>query len=114
MASRSSPLLKSAESHLERSRELIETARVHWTMLHRQIERSKLLLNESRRLLGESAPGAVWAPGTPCSLPEGSFCGHPAIVLDVVDGYATVSIMMLGALREILVPVDRLAPRDAD
>jgi hypothetical protein len=34
-------------------------------------------------------------------------------MLDVVDGYAAVSIMM-GALHEILVPVDRLAPRDAD
>jgi hypothetical protein len=43
----------------------------------------------------------------------GPLRGYPAVVLDVVDAYATVSIMM-GDLHESLVPVDRLAPRDAD
>ena len=61
-----------------------------------------------------AVPGAIWAPGMPCSLTEGPFRAYPAVVLDVVDGYATVSIMIFGAPREILVPVDRLALRDSD
>lgn len=54
-----------------------------------------------------------WAPGMPCSLRKGyAFEGLPAVVLDVHDNTALVSLMFLGHLREISVSTDSLEPRE--
>lgn len=66
---------------------------------------------ETRRV--PPAPSAAWQPGSPCSLATGAFRGHPAVVLRVgCAPTATVSLVMLGALRSMIVPIAHLVPRD--
>src|SRR5215469_41339 len=58
-------------------------------------------------------PGAEWAPGDACSLAAGVFKGQPAAVTAIEDEIAEVSVIMLGELRSVRVPVDCLIPRDS-
>src|SRR5215472_9403037 len=57
-------------------------------------------------------PGAEWAPGDACSLAAGVFKGQPAAVTAIEDEIAEVSVIMLGELRTVRVPVECLIPRD--
>jgi len=66
--------------------------------------------NELRRT--PTPAGAAWPPGTPCSLATGVFKGHPAVVDQVSGQNARITLMLLGALRSVYVPVECLAPRD--
>jgi len=59
-----------------------------------------------------AAPGAAWPPGAPCSLATGVFKGHPAVVSEVQGENARITLMLLGELRSVYVPVECLAPRD--
>jgi transcription antitermination factor NusG len=62
-----------------------------------------------------AAAGAAtpqWAPGAPCTLHDGAFAGHPAVVLAVSGRRAEVSILLFGALRQVQAPVDWLVSRD--
>ena len=52
-----------------------------------------------------------WRPGTPCSLATGPLAGMPAVVTHTTNETANIAVMMLGHLRNILVPLDALAPR---
>ena|SRR5215472_12603486 len=58
-------------------------------------------------------PGAEWAPGDACSLAAGVFKGQPAAVSAIEDEIAEVSVIMLGELRSVRVPVECLIPRDS-
>jgi len=57
-------------------------------------------------------PGAEWAPGDACSLAAGVFKGQPAAIIAIEDEIAEVSVIMLGELRTVRVPVECLVPRD--
>jgi transcriptional antiterminator RfaH len=56
-------------------------------------------------------PTASWAPGTPCSLAAGPFAGLPAVVISQHHDQAAITVMFLGHLRNVSVPLDALAPR---
>jgi hypothetical protein len=56
-------------------------------------------------------PDSVWAPGMPCSLTTGGFRDRPAVLVAIDGGVAIVALPMLGELRELTVPVDRLVLR---
>jgi len=62
----------------------------------------------SRRILG--TPEALHRPGAVCSPAVGVLAGHRAVVLRVTRSHATVALMLLGALREVTLPLDILAP----
>jgi len=53
---------------------------------------------------------AAWAPGAVCAPANGILAGHRAVVLRVTSTHATVALMLLGALREVTLPLDSLAP----
>jgi transcriptional antiterminator RfaH len=65
---------------------------------------------DARRLL--PAQNTQWAPGTPCRPATGIMAGIPGVVLNVQRETATVSLMFLGHLREISLPLDCLTNRD--
>ena len=58
------------------------------------------------------APSHHWKPGTPCSLAAGPLKGMPAVVTHVATETATITVMMLGHLRNVSVPLDCLRARD--
>ena len=58
-------------------------------------------------------PDSVWAPGMPCSFATGAFRDQPAVLVAIGGGVATVALPMLGELRELTVPIDRLVLRQA-
>jgi len=58
------------------------------------------------------APGAAWAVGTPCRLASGPFQSHPAVIVEVRGENARISLLLLGALRSVYVPVECLIPRE--
>ena len=57
------------------------------------------------------AQNAQWAPGAACRVANGIMAGHPAVVTAVAEDMALVSLMFLGQLREISLPLDCLSPR---
>ena len=65
---------------------------------------------DARRSL--PAQNAQWAPGSVVRVANGIMAGHPGVVTDVGATIARVAIMFLGHLREISLPLDRLATRD--
>lgn len=50
-------------------------------------------------------PDALWSPGRACGLSEGAFRGHGAVVVSVAGESAVVSVLMLGQLRDLCVPL---------
>ena len=60
------------------------------------------------------APGASWAPGTPCRLATGSLKDHEGVVLAVNRLTATVGLLLFGQMREVTVRLDCLIPRGSD
>jgi transcription antitermination factor NusG len=58
------------------------------------------------------APGAYWAPGTPCSPGNGVFTGHPAVVISVDRGKAIIAMLLFGELRQVSVDVNSLVARE--
>jgi transcription antitermination factor NusG len=58
---------------------------------------------------GDAVP---WAAGTPCSLAQGPFAGHPGVVLGVKRDTASLAVMVLGALRTVSAPLSALVPRE--
>jgi transcription antitermination factor NusG len=62
-----------------------------------------------------ATPGAAapqWAPGVPCTLGDGPFAGHPAMVLAVSGRRAQVSVLLFGALRTVSAATAALLPRE--
>jgi transcription antitermination factor NusG len=59
------------------------------------------------------APQSGWTPGAPCTLVAGPFGGHPAVILSVRRDKADLAVMIMGALRNVRVSLDALAPREA-
>jgi transcription antitermination factor NusG len=62
-----------------------------------------------------AAAGAAtpqWAPGAPCTLRDGAFAGHPAVVLAVSGRRAQVSVLLFGALRTVSAATAALLPRE--
>jgi transcription antitermination factor NusG len=55
----------------------------------------------------------LWAPGVPCSPGTGAFAGHPAVVLQVGVETALISLLVFGALREVMIRQDQLVEREA-
>jgi transcription antitermination factor NusG len=53
-----------------------------------------------------------WAPGVPCRLVAGAFEGHEGVVLQVGREMVLISLLVFGALREVLVQADSLAVRE--
>jgi len=51
-----------------------------------------------------------YRPGDACSVAHGAFAGHRGAVLRVTSQRAVVALMLLGALREVTLPLDSLAP----
>jgi transcriptional antiterminator RfaH len=59
------------------------------------------------------APGALWAPGMPCSPVAGTpFAGHPAVVISVERGKAIIAMLLFGELRQVSVDVSSLVARE--
>lgn len=63
------------------------------------------------RGLSDTRQGPQWLPGASVRLLMGN-PGIDGIVLQSDERMATISVVMLGALRNIIVPVDRLRLRD--
>jgi transcription antitermination factor NusG len=63
----------------------------------------------SRRTI--SPPGPAWRPGDPCETVLGGNQRVGGVVISVRRRKAVVAAVMLGALREITVPVESLRPR---
>ena len=59
-----------------------------------------------------SAPEDHWSVGQPCSLATGSLRGCDAVVTEVHGEHATISLIMLGHMRQVSVPVACLVARD--
>jgi transcription antitermination factor NusG len=57
------------------------------------------------------APHAPWKPGTPCSLVQGALAGYPSVILATHGDHARISVLLLGALRELEVPIAWLVER---
>ncbi len=53
-----------------------------------------------------------WLPGAAVRLSDGAFAGHDAAVLRVEREVAVVALVCFGAMREAIVALDILAPRD--
>lgn len=73
------------------------------------------VLQASEALRATPTPtSASWAPGMACSLRKGyAFEGLPAVVTAIEPGdVASVSIMFLGQLRNVSLPLDCLVGRD--
>lgn len=64
----------------------------------------------SRRTL--TPPGPLWRPGMPCRLVLGAFVGHDAVVVSVQRSTAVVVLPVFGQVREAIVGLPCLAPRD--
>ena len=58
------------------------------------------------------APDTPWRVGDACRLAHGAFSGQVGVVRMVVGELARLQLMMLGGLRDVVVNVDALAPRD--
>jgi transcriptional antiterminator RfaH len=58
------------------------------------------------------APGAYWAPGTPCSPGNGVFTGHPAVVVSVTGQRAIIAMLLFGELRQVSVDVNSLVAQE--
>ena len=56
-------------------------------------------------------PNSQWAPGSVVRVANGIMAGHPGVVTAVGEDMALVSLMFLGHLREISLPLDCLEPR---
>jgi transcriptional antiterminator RfaH len=55
---------------------------------------------------------ASWAPGMACSVRKGyALEGLPAVITHAATETANIAVMLFGHLRNILVPLDALAPR---
>lgn len=67
-------------------------------------------LEDARRHL--PAVNAQWAPGAVCRVATGIMAGFPGVVLSTGHDMALVSLMFLGQLREISLPVECLVARD--
>lgn len=63
----------------------------------------------SRRQIPEDA---AWRPGAPCTARHGALSGFPSVVVAVDGPEARISVMIFGALRDVLVPTHCLASRD--
>lgn len=59
-----------------------------------------------------TTPEALHRPGSACRLAHGPCRGADAVVVSVGPNMAMVSLLMLGALRTVAVPVDWLEARD--
>lgn len=59
------------------------------------------------------SPRSLWAPGVPCSLRSGAWCGVEAVVVDVGKDTARISTLIFGCLRQVTVQLDLLVPRAA-
>lgn len=57
-------------------------------------------------------PNSQWASGAAVRVGMGIFAGHPGVVTEVGADMALVSLMFLGHLREISLPLDCLSARD--
>ena len=57
-------------------------------------------------------PGALWAPGMPCSPGNGVFTGHPAVVISVDREIAQIALVLFGELRTVSVDVNSLVARE--
>ena len=55
---------------------------------------------------------AQWRPGSVVRVANGIMAGHPGVVTEVGADMALVSLMFLGHLREISLPLDCLTTRD--
>jgi hypothetical protein len=55
---------------------------------------------------------AMWLPGMPAKIALGAFTGHPAVVLSLRATSARVAVLVLGALREAIVPLSALSHRE--
>ena len=64
---------------------------------------------DARRSL--PAENTQWAPGSVVRVANGIMAGHPGVVTQVGADMALVSLMFLGHLREISLPLDCLEPR---
>ena len=71
-------------------------------------------LQASEQIRATPLPGAsLWRPGDPCRLAHGPFQKADAVVIQITPpGHAIVAILMLGQLRTLAIPLDRLEPRD--
>ena len=63
---------------------------------------------ETRRTL--TTRKTLHRPGAACGVAYGVLAGHRAVVLRVTSTQAVVALMLLGALREVTLPLDSLAP----
>jgi transcriptional antiterminator RfaH len=59
-----------------------------------------------------TATHAPWAPGDAVRLASGALAGHSAVILSVRTTNARVAVLVLGALREAVVPLSALSPRE--
>jgi len=57
-------------------------------------------------------PGAHWAPGAPVAVSGGVFSGHDAVITQVHGDQAQISLIMLGQMRQLTVPVACLVARE--
>ena len=57
-------------------------------------------------------PDAAWRPGAAVAPACGPFAGLPGVVLATNGDEATVGILFLGQLREVVYPFDALVSRD--
>ena len=60
-----------------------------------------------------ATPSNPWQPGAVCTIVDGPLNGVNAVVTEVDDDLAMVSVMMLGQLRNVAVHTDVLAPKEA-
>jgi transcription antitermination factor NusG len=51
-------------------------------------------------------PGALWAPGMPCSPVAGTpFAGHPAVIIEIHGSRAMIALMLFGQLTRVSIDV---------
>jgi transcription antitermination factor NusG len=55
--------------------------------------------------------GASWAPGAVCRLSGGVLAGHNAVVTEVREDFADVTLLLFGGLRTVRVALTNLIPR---
>jgi transcription antitermination factor NusG len=56
-------------------------------------------------------PGTPWRPGDPCRLVGAAFAGADAVVIEAGPLWATVALVCFGALRQVHLARDLIAPR---
>ena len=67
---------------------------------------------EARRSLAPAS--SPWRPGMACRVATGIMAGFPGVVIYLAGDTALVSLMFLGQLREISLPLEYLMARDDD